>query len=114
MPTRPASGRFLRAARVCRARTWAETLEPRTLLSAAADITGLTALRADPAFAGVDGSGVGVAVIDTGAFAAHPDLRDNFVAYRNDLIGNVTLAQGEGFGLPLWHRIEQITLTSPS
>jgi hypothetical protein len=38
--------------------------------------------------------------------------RDNFVAYRNDLIGNVTLAQGEGFGLPLWHRIEQITVTN--
>ena len=39
--------------------------------------------------------------------------RDNFVAYRNDLIGNVTLAQGEGFGLPLWHRLEQITVTNP-
>lgn len=40
--------------------------------------------------------------------------RDNFIAYRNDLIGNVTFAQGEGFGLPLWHRIEQMTVTSPS
>ena len=39
--------------------------------------------------------------------------RDNFIAYRNDLIGNVTFAQGEGFGLPLWHRLEQITLTNP-
>lgn len=58
-----------------------EILESRTLLSAQADITQLTALRADPAFAGVDGSGVGVAVIDTGAFAGHPDLVNNFVAY---------------------------------
>ena len=58
-----------------------ETLERRTLLSAQADITQLTALRNDPAFAGVDGSGVGVAVIDTGVFASHADLVNNFVAY---------------------------------
>ncbi len=63
------------------ARACVETLELRRLMSAAADVTGLTALRADPDFAGVDGSGVGVAVIDSGTFAAHPDLRDNFVAY---------------------------------
>jgi peptide/nickel transport system substrate-binding protein len=36
--------------------------------------------------------------------------RDNFIAYRKDLVGNVTFAQGEGFGLPLWHRLEQMTL----
>ncbi|MCC2627272.1 MAG: transporter substrate-binding protein [Thermomicrobiales bacterium] len=36
--------------------------------------------------------------------------RDNFIAYRQDLVGNVTFAQGEGFGLPLWHRLEQMTL----
>ena len=58
-----------------------EVLESRRLLSAAQDVTGLTALRNDPAYDAVDGSGVGVAVIDTGAFAAHPDLRDNFLAY---------------------------------
>src|SRR3954466_13902846 len=55
-----------------------EHLELRQLLSAAADITGLTALRADANFAGVDGSGIGVAVIDTGTFASHPDLVNNF------------------------------------
>lgn len=38
--------------------------------------------------------------------------RDNFIAYRNDMLGNVTFAQGEGFGLPLWHRLEQMTLTN--
>ena len=37
--------------------------------------------------------------------------RDNFIAYRNDLVGNVTFAKGEGFGLPLWHRIQEMTLT---
>src|SRR4029079_11185652 len=58
-----------------------EALELRALLSAAADITQLTALRADPNYAGVDGSGVGVAVIDSGVFAAHPDLQNNFVAW---------------------------------
>ena len=36
--------------------------------------------------------------------------RDNFIAYRQDLVGNVTFAQGEGFGLPLWHRLEQMAL----
>jgi peptide/nickel transport system substrate-binding protein len=37
--------------------------------------------------------------------------RDNFIAYRQELVGNVTFAQGEGFGLPLWHRLEQMTLS---
>ncbi len=37
--------------------------------------------------------------------------RDNFIAYRKDQVGDVTFAQGEGFGLPLWHRLEHMTLT---
>ena len=36
--------------------------------------------------------------------------RNNFIAYRNDLIENVTFAAGEGFGLPFWHKLELITL----
>lgn len=37
--------------------------------------------------------------------------RNNFIAYRNDLIENITFAAGEGFGLPLWHKLEHITRT---
>ena len=56
-------------------------------MSAAFDQTGLTDLRIDPAFAGVDGSGVGVAVLDSGIYALHPTLRPNVVAYYN-AVGN--------------------------
>ncbi len=58
-----------------------ETLESRMLLSAAFDITGLTAMRADPTYSAVDGAGIRVAILDTGLYAQHPDLRGNFVAY---------------------------------
>src|SRR5688572_30485255 len=64
-----------------------EPLELRTLLSAAFDVTDLTALRADPAFTGVDGSDLSVAVLDTGLFASHPDIEDNFLAFF-DAVGN--------------------------
>lgn len=37
--------------------------------------------------------------------------RDNFISYRKDLISNVNFAEGEGYGLPLWHRLQEITLT---
>jgi len=38
--------------------------------------------------------------------------RDNFVAYRKDQVGGVTLAAAEGFGLPLWHRVQEMTRTA--
>lgn len=58
-----------------------ESLEARLVLSAAFDVVGLTALRADANYAGVDGSGIGVAVIDTGLYAQHADLTANFTAW---------------------------------
>lgn len=64
-----------------------ESLEFRTLFSAAFDVTGLTQLRADPAFAGVDGSDLSVAVLDTGLFASHPDIQGNFLRFF-DAVGN--------------------------
>jgi len=67
---------------------YVEELERRRMLSASFDITGLTALRATPAYSSVDGSGIGVAIIDTGADDQHPDLRNNFAAFFNAVTGN--------------------------
>src|SRR6185437_6961168 len=60
-----------------------ESLETRALLSAAFDITGLTALRANSAFSQITGQGVGIAVLDTGVDAANPDLAANVKAFYN-------------------------------
>ena len=60
-----------------------EMLEGRVLLSAAFDITGLTALRNNPAFSQITGQGVGIAVLDTGVDAANPDLTPNVEAFYN-------------------------------
>lgn len=68
-------------------RVAAERLESRVVPSGSQDITGLTAMRADPNFASVDGAlagqprNVGVAVLDTGVFGNHPDLRGNLKAF---------------------------------
>ena len=44
------------------------------------DLIGLTQLRNDPQFAGIDGSGFSVAVIDTGIDKDHPLIAPNYVA----------------------------------
>jgi hypothetical protein len=45
------------------------------------DLIGLTRLRNDPRFAGIDGSGFSVAVLDTGLDAGHPFISPNFRAF---------------------------------
>ncbi len=60
-----------------------EALECRVQLSAAFDLTSLTALRANPIYSSIDGSGVGVAVLDTGVYASHPHISSNFVAWHD-------------------------------
>ncbi|MCU0534602.1 MAG: DVUA0089 family protein, partial [Hydrococcus sp. Prado102] len=42
---------------------------------------GLTRLRNDPQFRGIDGSGLTVVVIDTGLDASHPIIRGNFTGF---------------------------------
>lgn len=44
------------------------------------DLIGLTKLRNDPQYAGIDGSGFSVAVIDTGIETEHPLIAPNYVA----------------------------------
>jgi Subtilase family/Bacterial pre-peptidase C-terminal domain len=51
------------------------------------DLIGLTRLRNDPQFAGIDGSNLSVVVIDTGIDADHPQLRDNFSAFVDFVYG---------------------------
>ena len=67
------------------------------------DLIGLTQLRNDPQFAGIDGSGFSVAVIDTGIDSAHPLIASNYVAGYDfidddndptDLIGHGTHVAG--------------------
>src|SRR3954469_14837303 len=64
-----------------------DPLEARYLLSAALDLIGVTALRSDPTLAGIDGSGVSVAIIDTGVDFTHPLLAPAQVA-AHDFVRN--------------------------
>ncbi len=64
-----------------------DLLENRRLFSAAFDLIGLTALRKDPAFTSIDGSGVSVAVLDTGLDITHPLIAPNYLAGYDAITG---------------------------
>lgn len=57
-------------------------------INPAFDLIGLTQLRNDSSFAGIDGSGFTVAVIDTGLDATHFDLESNFRAFVDFVYGD--------------------------
>ena len=45
------------------------------------------------------------------AFTSMLISRNNFIAYRNDLVTNITLQEfGEGYGVPLWQGMKQVEL----
>lgn len=93
-----------------RARLTLELLEDRSLPSrfdGSFDAVGLTALRADPNYQGIDGSGIGIAILDSGVYARNPDLQGNFVHWYDavqrrdggDVAGSVNAAfDPEGHG----------------
>jgi len=75
-----------------------------TPADAAAKLIGLDRLRGDPRFAGLDGSGQSVVVIDTRIDARHPffgpdangDGRGDAVAVQRDFTGSATTSRQEG------------------
>ena len=62
------------------------------------DLIGLTQLRNDPQFAGIDGSGFSVAVIDTGVDIDHPAIAPNYVAGYDFIDGDNNPDDLEGHG----------------
>lgn len=75
-----------------------DPLEARALLTAAFSLINLDDARADPLFAGIDGSGVSVAIIDTGVDFTHPLLAPGLVAQRNTRLGTSTQTDTNGHG----------------
>lgn len=80
-----------------------EAFQANTGDNPAFDLIGLTQLRNDPDFAGIDGSGFSVAIIDSGIDLSNPLLAENYVTgidfYNNDddpddLVGHGTHVSG--------------------
>ena len=62
------------------------------------DLIGLTQLRNDPQFAGIDGSGFSVAVIDTGLDIDHPAIAPNYIAGYDFIDGDNNPNDPKGHG----------------
>jgi subtilisin family serine protease len=75
-----------------------EQMEPRQLLSAAFDLVGLTAARADANFSDIDGTGFSVAVIDSGLDRTHPLLAPGYRAGINLTAGSGDPIDNNGHG----------------
>ncbi|QOV91300.1 S8 family serine peptidase [Humisphaera borealis] len=60
-----------------------DSLESRLLFVASFDLTQLTQLRNDSRYVDVDGAGVTIAVLDSGIYAANPDLQSNVIGFYN-------------------------------
>jgi subtilisin family serine protease len=78
-------------------------LEQRSLLAAphnpAFDVIALYEMRADPNFAGIDGTGIGIADLDTGVYAQNPDLSGNVKGWYDAVNpSNTTPFDFEGHG----------------
>src|SRR5206468_4375132 len=59
---------------------------------------GMTMIHADEAHALATGAGATVAVVDTGAYFAHPDLQGRLIAGRDFVDQDDTPQDGEGHG----------------
>jgi fibronectin type 3 domain-containing protein len=96
-------GQDYRAARKSarRSRLRIECLEQRINMSAAHDLIGVTQLRNDPRFAGIDGSGVSVVVIDTGVDVTHPLISPNYVKNSSGVPVGFNFLTGGNNPLPL-------------
>ena len=66
--------------------------------NSAFDLIGLTQLRNDPQFVGIDGSGVSIAVIDTGIDTSHPLIAPNYIGGYDFIDDDYDISDPDGHG----------------
>ncbi|MEM9510572.1 MAG: DVUA0089 family protein [Cyanobacteria bacterium P01_E01_bin.35] len=72
--------------------------QANSLDNPAFELIGLTQLRNDPQFAGIDGSGLSVAIIDTGIDREHPLIAPNYVTGYDFIDNDQDPADSNGHG----------------